>query len=361
MCRLSAPGQLSRRPLPFVEPRPAELLLHLALTSRGPNYAERRFTVLSMELRVLTEPQQGATYEEQLAVAQAAEQCGFTGFFRTDHLQREGSADGLPGPTDVWVTLAGLARETSRLRLGTLMTCSTFRNPVHLAIMVAQVDVMSGGRVEFGLGAGSFAGEHHALGIPLPPVNERFDRLEEQYSLITGLWAAPFGEFYSFHGRHYEICDYPALVRPAQSPRPPVLVGGQGRKRTPALAAKFADEYNTDGASPRECAQAYERVTAACEKIGRDPAEITRSAVITICCGTDPAEIANRSKIIEAKSGGDFSSHVANGAFGTPSQVAERLCAFQEAGADRVYLQLFDLLDLDHLRLVAEEVMPLLP
>lgn len=314
-----------------------------------------------MELRVLVEPQQGATYEQQLAVAQAAEQCGFTGFFRTDHLQREGWADGLPGPTDVWITLAGLARETSRLRLGTLMTCSTFRNPVHLAMMVAQVDVMSGGRVEFGLGAGSFAGEHYALGIPLPPVSERFDRLEEQYSLITGLWAAPFGELYSFHGRHYDVRDYPALVRPSQSPRPPFLVGGQGRKRTPALAAKFADEYNTDGISPAECAQAYERVTAACEKIGRDPAEITRSAVVTVCCGTDQAEIASRRKVIEAKSGGDFDHHIANGAVGTPSQVAERICAFREAGADRVYLQLLDLLDLDHLRLVAAEVMPLLP
>jgi F420-dependent oxidoreductase-like protein len=314
-----------------------------------------------MELRVLTEPQQGATYDQQLAVAQLAEECGFTGYFRTDHLQREGNADGLPGPTDAWVTLAGLARETTRLRLGTLMTCSTFRNPGHLAIMVAQVDVMSGGRVELGLGAGSFAGEHHALGIPLAPAKERFERLEEQLALITGLWTADLGEPYSFHGQYYAVRDYPALVRPVQSPHPPVLVGGQGLKRTPALAAAFADEYNTDGVSPAECAEAYNRISAACEKIGRDPAEITLSAVVTLCCGTSSAEIARRKDVIAAKSGGDFAGHLDNSVTGTPAQVAERLHAFKEAGASRVYLQLFDLIDLDHLRLVAEEVLPQLP
>jgi F420-dependent oxidoreductase-like protein len=311
-----------------------------------------------MELRVLTEPQQGATYDQQLAVAQLAEQCGFTGFFRTDHLQREGNADGLPGPTDAWITLAGLARETSRIRLGTLMTCSTFRNPGHLALMVAQVDVMSGGRVELGLGAGSFAGEHHTLDIPLAPAKERFSRLEEQLALITGLWTADPGEPYSFHGRYHAVRDYPALVRPAQSPHPPIVVGGQGPKRTPALAARFATEYNTDGVSPEECAEAYNRVGSACEKIGRDPADITFSAVVTLCCGTSSAEIEQRKKVIAAKSGGDFTGHLDNGAMGTPDQVAERLLAFKEAGARRVYLQLFDLIDLDHLRLVAEEVLP---
>lgn len=311
-----------------------------------------------MELRVLTEPQQGATYDQQLAVARLAEECGFTGYFCTDHLQREGTADGLPGPSDAWMTLAGLARETSRLRLGTLMTCSTFRNPGHLAIMVAQVDQMSRGRVEIGLGAGSFAGEHHALDIPLPPVKERFERLAEQLALITGLWTARPGEPYSFHGRHYTVRDYPALVRPVQSPHPPIVVGGQGPQRTPALAAKFANEYNTDGVSPAESAAAYDRVRAACEKIGRDPAEITFSAVVTLCCGSNQTELTRRADVIAAKGGGDFTGHIDNGATGVPAQVAERLRAFQKAGASRVYLQLFDLIDLDHLRLVAEEVLP---
>lgn len=318
-------------------------------------------TLLAMDLRVLTEPQQGATYAQQLAVAQLAEECGFTGYFCTDHLQREGAADGLPGPADAWVTLAGLARETSRLRLGTLMTCSTFRNPGHLAIMVAQLDEMTRGRVELGLGAGSFAGEHHALGIPLASAKERFERLEEQLALIIGLWTARPGEPYSFHGQHYAVRDYPALVRPVQSPHPPILVGGQGPKRTPALAAKFADEYNTDGVSPEKCAEAYARVGSACEKVGRDPTEITLSAVVTLCCGTSPAEIARRKDTIAAKSGGDFTGHLENAAIGTPAQVTDRLRAFQEAGASRVYLQLFDLTDLDHLRLVAEEVLPQLP
>jgi F420-dependent oxidoreductase-like protein len=311
-----------------------------------------------MELRVLTEPQQGATFDQQLAVARLAEECGFTGFFRTDHLQREGDADGMPGPTDAWITLAGLARETSRIRLGTLMTCSTFRNPGHLAIMVAQVDEMSGGRVELGLGAGSFAGEHHALGIPFPSAKERFARLEEQLALITGLWTASPGHPYSFQGQYHAVRDYPALVRPRQSPHPPLVLGGPGLKRTPALAAKFADEYNADGVSPAECAAAYDRIGAACEKIGRDPAEMIFSAVVTICCGSDPAEIALRTNTIAVKGGSDFTGHAANGATGTPAQVAERLRAFEEAGASRIYLQLFDLTDLDHLRLVAEEVLP---
>jgi F420-dependent oxidoreductase-like protein len=313
-----------------------------------------------MELRVLTEPQQGATYDQQRAVAQCAERTGFTGYFCTDHLQREGTADGLPGPTDAWLTLAGLARETSDIRLGTLMTCSTFRNPGHLALMVAQVDAMSGGRVEFGLGAGSFAGEHQALGIPLPPVAERFERMEEQLALMTGLWTAGFGELYSYQGRHYAIRDYPALVRPVQSPHPPIVIGGQGPRRTPALAARFAAEYNADGASPAECAAAYGRVAAACERIGRDPGEITFSAVVTLCCGTSEAEIALRKKAIAAKSAGDFAGHLDNAATGTPAQVAERLRAFGEAGAGRVYLQLFDLTDMEHLHLVADEVRPLL-
>jgi F420-dependent oxidoreductase-like protein len=316
-----------------------------------------------MEARVFAEPQQGATYEQQLALARTAEQYGFGGYFRPDHLKREGSVDGRPGPTDVWLTLAGLARETSRIRLGSLMCCSTFRNPGHLAIMVAQVDAMSGGRVEFGLGAGSFDGEHYALGIPLHPVNERFDRLEEQLALITGLWSAPLGEPYSFHGQHYEVTDYPALVRPVQSPRPPIIIGAPGVKSTPEIAARFADEYNVNGVTPAQCAEAYARVAEACEVIGRDPAEITWSAVVALCCGADDADVTRRKNVIMAREGGvgDAVALIENGATGTPSEVVERLCAFREAGANRVYLQMFDLLDLDQLRLVAEEVLPKVP
>jgi F420-dependent oxidoreductase-like protein len=310
-----------------------------------------------MELRVLTEPQQGATYDQQLAAAQTAEQAGFAGYFRTDHLQREGRAAGLPGPTDAWVTLAGLARETSRLRLGSLMTCSTFRNPAHLAIMVAQVDSMSGGRVELGLGAGSFAGEHHTLGIPWASLQERFEQLQEQLELIRGLWATPLSELYSFEGRHYKIHDYPAMAKPLQSPHPPILVGGQGRRRSATLAATFADEYNTDGLSAAESAEAYDRVKAACEMIGRDPATITCSAVVALCCGRDSRELARRRAVIEDKCWSDPTEILDKGAVGTPAQIVERLNTFRNAGANRIYLQLFDLLDLDHLRLVADEAM----
>lgn len=308
---------------------------------------------------VFVEPQQGATYEQQLGVARVAEEGGFGGFFRTDHLEHEGSIDGQPGPTDAWVTLAGLARETARIRLGTLMCCSTFRHPGHLAIIVAQVDVMSGGRVEFGLGAPSFPGEHHALGIPLPEPKEGFERLAEQFALITGLWATPPGERYSFHGRYFDITDYPALVRPAQFPRPPIIVGGHGLRRTPAVAARFADEFNIDGVSPSACAEAYARVSRACEEIGRDPAEITYSAAVTLCCGVNAAEIKRRTDAITAVVADwkDPAQIIRDGAAGTPDQVIERLHAFRAAGAGRVYLQVFDLEDLDHLRIVAEDVL----
>ncbi|WP_447646153.1 LLM class flavin-dependent oxidoreductase [Nocardioides zeae] len=145
-----------------------------------------------MDLRIFTEPQQGATYDDLLAVAQETERLGFDAFFRSDHYLHM-SGDGLPGPTDAWTTLAGLARETSTIRLGTLMTSATFRHPGVLAIQVAQVDQMSGGRVELGLGAGWFEGEHAAYGIPFPDTRERFDRYAEQLEIVTGLWATPEG------------------------------------------------------------------------------------------------------------------------------------------------------------------------
>src|SRR5437660_9188270 len=198
-----------------------------------------------MRLRIFTEPQQGASYDQQLAMARVAEDEGFDAFFRSDHLMHFGPGDGLPGPTDAWATLAGLARETSRVRLGTLVTPITFRHPGLLAITVAQVDAMSGGRVELGLGAGWFDGEHHAYGVPFPPFAERFERLGESLAIVTGLWTTPPGERFSFAGRHYRITDSPALPKPRQSPRPPVILGGAGPNRTPRLAAKYADEFNT--------------------------------------------------------------------------------------------------------------------
>src|ERR1700679_2715376 len=206
-----------------------------------------------MKLRIFVEPQQGATYEQLLAVAQTTEECGFDAFFRSDHYLAMGG-DGLPGPTDAWVTLGALARETSRVRLGTLLTSATFRLPGPLAITVAQIDAMIGGRVELGLGAGWFEDEHRAYGIPFPSTGERFDRLEEQLEIVTGLWETPAGSTFSFAGKHYQLAGSPALPKPSQQPRPPVLIGGGGPRRTPALAARFADEFNAAFASAQESA-----------------------------------------------------------------------------------------------------------
>lgn len=306
-----------------------------------------------MELRVFTEPQQGASYDDLLAVARAAESLGYGAFFRSDHYLAMGEADGLPGPTDAWVTLAGLARDTERIRLGTLVTAATFRLPGPLAVAVAQVDAMSGGRVELGLGTGWFEAEHDAYGIPFPPVAERFDRLEEQLAVLTGLWSTPVGETFDFDGTHYRLRGAPALPKPVQDPLP-VIVGGAGPRRTPALAARYAAEYNVPFASVDDTAAAYRRVRAACVERGRDPASVVYSAAQVLCCGRDEAEVARRAAAI----GRDVDELRANGLAGTPDEVVAKAQRFAAVGASRLYLQVLDLSDLDHLALVAAEVMP---
>jgi alkanesulfonate monooxygenase SsuD/methylene tetrahydromethanopterin reductase-like flavin-dependent oxidoreductase (luciferase family) len=311
-----------------------------------------------MDVRILAESQQGATYDQQLTLAKSLEDWGYDGFFRADHLQREGTAIGLTGPTDVWVTLAGLARETTRIRLGSLMCSSTFRNPAHLAIIVAQIDAMSHGRIEMGLGAGSYPPEHYSLDFPLASMRDRFDGLEEQLELITGLWTAPLGELYSYEGKQYRVQDYPALVRPVQTPHPPIIIGGHGLKRTPALAARYANEYNIDGVGPVACTQAYDRVRRACERIERDPAEVTFSAALTLCIGTSKADIERRTAVLHDRVGEDPTTIIANGLCGSPAEVIDRLACFNDAGAERVYLQLFDLTDLDQLQLFGDDVLP---
>jgi F420-dependent oxidoreductase-like protein len=306
-----------------------------------------------MRLRVFTEPQQGASYDELLAVARLSEELGFDAFFRSDHYLAFGG-DGLPGPTDAWVTLAALARDTSAIRLGTLVTSATFRLPGPLAIAVAQVDAMSGGRVELGLGAGWFDGEHEAYGIPFPAVGERFERLDEQLAIITGLWETPVGERFSFEGRHYRLAGSPALPKPVQRPRPPVIVGGGGPRRTPRLAARYADEFNLPFSSVQATADQFARVRAAAEDAGRDPATLRFSAAQVLCCGRDPDEVARRASAI-----GQRPEDLRDGALaGTPADVVAKLGALRDAGADTVYLQVLDLSDLDHVRLVADEVLP---
>jgi F420-dependent oxidoreductase-like protein len=306
-----------------------------------------------MELRVFTEPQQGATYDDLLAVALTAERLGFGAFFRSDHYLGMGT-DGLPGPTDAWTTLAGLARDTETIRLGTLMTSTTFRHPGVLAITVAGVDQMSGGRVELGLGAGWFEEEHAAYGIPVPGTRERFERFAEALAIVTGLWETPVGERFDYDGLHHRLVDSPALPKPVQSPRPPVLVGGKGKRRTPELAARFADEFNIPFESTEFTRQQLGRVRAACEQISRDPASLVYSNALVLCCGADEGEVRRRAKAI-GREPGDLRE---NGLAGTPDEVVEKVREYADAGASRLYLQVLDLADLEHLELVAAEVMP---
>jgi F420-dependent oxidoreductase-like protein len=306
-----------------------------------------------VQLRIFTEPQQGASYDDLLAVARTAERLGFDGFFRSDHYLVMGGGDGLPGPTDAWVTLAGLARDTSRLRLGTLVTSATFRLPGPLAISVAEVDQMSGGRVELGLGAGWYEAEHQAYAIPFPSLGERFERLEEQLAIITGLWSTPLGERFTFTGRHYEVADSPGLPKPEQS-RLPIIVGGHGPARTPRLAATYADEFNLAFPPLAEFTEQCARVRAACEAIGRDPTSLTYSAALVICCGADEAEFGRRAAAI----GREPAELRQNGAAGTADEVIATLARWRDAGAQRMYLQVLDLSDLDHLELVAADVAP---
>jgi F420-dependent oxidoreductase-like protein len=308
-----------------------------------------------VDLRIFTEPQMGASYDDQLRVARAAEAAGYDAFFRSDHFLVMGEASGEPGPTDSWVTLGALARETSRIRLGTLVTSATFRLPGPLAITVAQVDAMSRGRVELGLGSGWFAAEHEAYGVPFPGLGERFDRLTEQLEIITGLWGTLPGERFSYQGTHYAIADSPALPKPVQQPHPPVIVGGVGAKRTPALAARFASEFNVAFAVEEKVAAQFARVDEACRAIGRDPAELVRSVAHTIAVGRDDAEVRRRALTI----GRDPVDMKVNGLSGTVAEVVDRLGQWRDkTGITRIYLQLLDLADLDQIELIAAEVAP---
>lgn len=307
-----------------------------------------------MQLRIFTEPQQGATYDDLLAVARRAEALGFDAFFRSDHYLKMGDVSGLPGPSDAWITLAGLARDTERIRLGTLVTAATFRLPGPLAISVANVDAMSGGRVELGLGSGWFDDEHHAYGIAFPSLGERFDRLEEQLEIITGLWGTPEGETFTYEGRHHRLTDSPALPKPHQRPGPPVIIGGGGPRRTPRLAARHAAEFNMPFSSAADTEAAFDRVRAACAAIDRDPTSMVLSAAQVLCVGRDEGEIARRAAAI----GREPAELRANGLAGTPDEVVAKARTFAELGATRLYLQVLDLADLDHLDLVAEAVAP---
>jgi F420-dependent oxidoreductase-like protein len=310
--------------------------------------------MLLSDLCIFTEPQQGATYDTLLALAQRAEALGFGGFFRSDHFLKMGGVSGLPGPTDAWVTLAGLARETSTIRLGTLVSPVTFRTPGLLAVSVAQVDQMSGGRIELGIGAGWYEPEHRAYGFDFPPPPARFDDLTDQLAIITGMWGTPIGETFSYTGKVHSVTDSPGLPKPVQQPVP-IVMGGGGAKRTPALTAQYAAESNVGFAPVTTFAERKARVEAACATINRQR-PMRYSVALVVCAGRTEADIERRAAAI----GRDPAELRKDGIAGSAEEAAAAIRRYEDAGAERVYLQVLDLSDLDHVDFIANEVAPLL-
>ena len=309
-----------------------------------------------MEYCLFTEPQEGFDYDDQLAFALAAERLGFDAYFRSDHYLRMAPGDPGPGGTDAWTTLAGLARETSTIRLGTLVSSATHRIPGVLAVQVAQVDRMSGGRVEFGLGTGWFEREHRAYGIPFPA--KRFGILEEQLEIITGLWQTPVGERFDFAGRHYTVEDSPALPKPVQS-RVPVIVGGGGPSRTPAIAARFATEFNIGFVAEDVVAEKFAGVRAACESADRDPETLKLSVAMPTLAGATDADLERRA----ANLGRPLQAFrdAPGGIAGGRDEIVAKVERLRALGAERVYLQVLDIRDLEQVEFLGAEVLPHLP
>jgi F420-dependent oxidoreductase-like protein len=302
-----------------------------------------------VRLRVLLEPHHGATYEQILALATAAEEGGFDAFFRSDHYLGIDADDTTYQPTDSWTTLAGLAVQTRVVRLGTLVNASTFRLPGQLAVEVATVDQMSGGRAELGIGAAWYEREHQYFGIPFPPLGERFDRLEEQLAILTGLWRAKPGERFSFDGKFYQLQDCASIPRPAV--RPKIIVGGAGPKRTPTLAARYADEFN--GALGLDVRERYANFQRIChDVVGRDPAEVRLSATLPVCIGSSPDDLQRRKESL----GAPGARLLAAGVVGTAGDVIAAIENLAAQGADTVYFHLYGPGDVEHIRLLGSEV-----
>ena len=302
-----------------------------------------------MRLRILLEPHHGATYAQILALAKAAEAGGFDAFFRSDHYLGIDANDVTYQPTDSWTTLAGLARETQRIQLGTLVNASTFRLPGQLAVEVATVDQMSGGRAELGIGAAWYQREHEYFGIPFPSLGERFDKLEEQLAILTGIWDTRPGERFSYEGKHYQLKDCASIPRWAS--RPKIIVGGAGAKRTPTLAAKYADEFN--GALGLDLRERYANFKRICEDVvGRDPAEVRLSATLPVCIGSDPADLERRKESL----GEPGARLLAAGVTGTAGDVIRAIEDLAGQGADTVYFHLYGPGDVEHVRLLGSEV-----
>ena len=309
-----------------------------------------------MKIRIFTEPQQGAGYQRLSTLATHAEDLGFDGFFVSDHYHVMGDADPRMGPTDALTTLAGLARDTNEIRLGTLVCASTFRNPGRLAVISAEIDQMSQGRLELGIGAGWFDREHAALGIEFPPLKTRFDRMEDQLEILRLFRDTPAEKSFDFEGMTVALQDCPALPKAVQTPGIPIIIGGGGPKRTPNLAARFADEFNLPFRPPDSFREQVGRVSQACESIGRDPESIIFSVAQVVCVSDSEKEFTKRAERI----GRSPTELRESGVAGMPDEAVSRILAFQEAGATRIYLQVLDEDDLDHVTFIAESIAPLL-
>jgi F420-dependent oxidoreductase-like protein len=276
-----------------------------------------------MRLELMIEGQEDVTWAQWVALAQACEQHGVGTLFRSDHyLSVMGHEE--RGSLETWTTLAGLAAITTRLRFGVLVSPVTFRHPSVLAKAVAAVDQISGGRVDFGVGAGWNEREHEAYGFEFPPLGTRLEMLEEQLEVVCGAWAdGPF----SFAGKHYNLVALDALPKPVQRPRPPVIIGGGAKPRTARMAARFADEYNTVYATPAECSERRTTCEQAWRDAGRDPSTLTFSVMLPWVDGTDPELMAVVGE---------------SAAIGIPrafEEAVERLKGYRDAGVDRVMLQ----------------------
>jgi F420-dependent oxidoreductase-like protein len=314
---------------------------------------------MTMRLALMTEPQQGLSYAEILAAARAAEDAGLEAFFRSDHFASFPGPAGMP-TTDAWSTLAGLARDTTRIRIGSLVSPVTFRLPGVLAKQVATVDEMSGGRVEVGMGAGWNEEEHRQLGIPFPDLGERYDMFKEAVAVVHGLWTEPDG--WSFDGRHWRVDGARFVPRPASSSRrhPNLILGGEGGPRLARLVARYADELNLVSATPEKARDAYRRVVRACKDLGRDPDQVTRSAMTGVLVAETEGELRDRVRAQLEMTGagaGDADAWLADRRsrwiMGTLDQARERVAAFEAAGAQRIMLQDFLPRDLDMVHLMS--------
>ncbi|MBA2265672.1 MAG: LLM class flavin-dependent oxidoreductase [Chloroflexi bacterium] len=311
-----------------------------------------------MRYALMTEPQQGLSYDEILALARTAEDAGLEAFFRSDHYASFPGESGLP-TTDAWATLAGIARETTTIRIGTLVSPVTFRIPGSLAKVIQTVDEMSGGRIEAGFGAGWNEEEHAQLGIPFPHLHERYDMLAEELAILHGLWTDDDG--WSFAGEHWQVRGakrHGELVRAGRR-HPHVILGGKGLPRMAALVARFGDEFNLISASPGVISGAYDRIRAACKAFKRDPDELVYSAMTGVLVAETEDDLRTRvADLLTALGQGDadgdewLAERRQRWIMGTPDEARQRVAVFEREGTQRIMLQDFLPRDLDHVRLM---------